>query len=131
MPEMRLNVSVKTKGAILDSTKTKAAGKRLVVEMNELLAVEAHKRVLDRLGRVLKQPTGYYESRIQVERRSQYRGVTDQRVRYGGWLEGVDPRNRTTRFKGYHTFREVKQSINQDKARIIAPAMRRYRVELA
>lgn len=131
MPEMRVNVSVSIKAKLLDSTQTKAAGARLVVEMNDLLAQEAMTRVLDRLGRVLQNPTGYYESRIAVERRSIYRGVTDQRVRYGGWLEGVDPRNRTTRFKGYHTFREVKQSINRDKERIIAPAMRKYRAELA
>lgn len=130
MPNMRLNVTVKTKAKILSSAATKAAGARLVIEMNELLAQEAMNRVLDRLGRVLKHPTGYYESRISVERRAVYRGVTDNRVRYGGWLEGVDPRNRTTRFKGYHTFREVKQSIDRDKERIIAPALRKYRSEL-
>lgn len=130
MPEMRVNVSVSAKSGILNGAKTKAAGARLVIEMNELLAQEAMTRVLNMLGRVLKHPTGYYESRIAVERRAIYRGVTDNRVRYGGWLEGVDPRNRTTRFKGYHTFREVKQSINRDKERIIAPALRKYRSEL-
>ncbi len=131
MPNMRVNVTVKTKANVLNSAKTKAAGARLVIEMNDVLAQEAMNRVLDRLGRVLQHPTGYYESRIAIERRAVYRGVTDQRVRKGGWLEGVDPRNRTTRFKGYHTFREVKQSINRDKERIIAPVLRRYRAELS
>jgi hypothetical protein len=131
MPNMRVNVTVKTKANILNGAKTKAAGARLVIEMNDVLAQEAMNRVLDRLGRSLKHPTGYYQSRISVERRAVYRGVTDNRVRYGGWLEGVDPRNRTTRFKGYHTFREVKQSINRDKERIIAPVLRRYRAELS
>ncbi len=130
MPEIRLNVSVKTKSKLLSSGATKAAGARLVVQMNEVLAQEAMNRILDRLGRVLKNPTGYYESRIAIERRAVYRGVTDQRVRYGGWLEGVDPRNRTTRFKGYHTFRDIKREINRDKERIIRPAMRRYVQEL-
>ncbi len=121
MPRFRVNVKTTQKGAIFEASKTKAAAARMVIRINEALAQEGVNRVLNRLGSVLKNPTGYYESRISVERRSTYRGVTDNGVPYGGWLEGVDSRNRTTRFKGYHSFRIAQDSLNKDKERIAQP----------
>jgi hypothetical protein len=32
---------------------------------------------------------------------------------YGPWLEGVGSRNNTTRFKGYHAFRNAAQALQQ------------------
>lgn len=130
MPRARFNVSVKLKGTIFNAAKSGAAAQRVVIGMNDLLAQEGVNRVKDRLGQVLQNPTGYYESRIQVDRRSQYRGISDGGVVYGGWLEGVDSRNKTTRFKGYRTFRIVRQSINRDKEMIVAPAVRQFIQEM-
>ncbi len=93
----------------------------MIIEINEALAKEARTRILAYLGQVLRNPTGYYESNITVERRAIARLVTDNGVVYGGWLEGVDSRNRTTRFKGYRTFRRVKQSIDTDKIKLAEP----------
>lgn len=59
------------------------------------------------LDHVLRNPTGYYRSRVQAERDR----ITDSGVVYGPWLEGVGSRNRTTRFKGYFTFRRTTQQI--------------------
>lgn len=66
-----------------------------------------------RLGEVLQHPTGYYESRI-TSGPSAHDDVDihDQGVVYGPWLEGTGSRNRTTRFKGYATFRRIAQRLD-------------------
>lgn len=130
MPRARFNVKFETKGAIFNKAKSGAAAQRVVTGMNELLAQEGVKRVKARLGQVLQNPTGFYESNIQVDRGTQYRGISDNGVVYGGWLEGVDARNKTTRFKGYRTFRIVRESINRDKTMIVAPAVQRFIQEM-
>ena len=112
MPQFRMNISVTQKGAIFNAAGSKAAARRMVIEVNEALAQEGVDRVRRRLGQVLQNPTGYYQSKIQVERRQIYRGFSDGGVIYGGWLEGVSSRNRTTRFKGYQTFRIIKQELD-------------------
>lgn len=121
MPKARFNVKVTQKGAIFNAAKHRAAATRMVTGMNDVLAQEGVRRVKARLGQVLQNPTGYYESNIQVDRRSQYRGISDGGVVYGGWLEGVDSRNKTTRFKGYRTFRIVRQELNRDKEKLVQP----------
>lgn len=83
-------------------------------EAVEVVAQEGENMVRVRLGAVLKNPTGFYESRIQTERVGTDMAVTDGGVVYGPWLEGVGSRNQTTRFKGYRTFREVTQALDAE-----------------
>lgn len=71
------------------------------------------------LDAVLKHPTGYYRSRIKANRSATGTLITDSGVIYGPWLEGTGSRNRTTRFKGYFTFRRA-QMILPQKAHAIA-----------
>lgn len=130
MPTMRMNIKVSQKGAIFKASETKAAGRRMVIAINEALAQEAFNRIKSRLGQVLKNPTGFYESRIAIDRKQIYRGVSDSNVIYGGYLEGVSSLNARTRFKGYHTFRQVKQEINRDKEKIAQPFVRRFIEEM-
>lgn len=68
--------------------------------------------VLATLGSVLRHPTGYYESQITTTGNGNSTDITDGGVIYGPWLEGVGSRNRTTRFKGYATFRRVAQQLD-------------------
>lgn len=121
MPKFRVNVKTSQKGMIFEASKTKAAAARMVILINEVLAQEGVNRVKARLDSSLKKPTGYYKSNIQVDRKATYRGVTDSGVPYGGWLEGVDSRNKTTRFKGYWAFRTAREGLNKDKERIAQP----------
>lgn len=86
----------------------------LAHDIEEKLAEDAVNEIHETLDRVLQHPTGYYESRIQTDRVSYGKRVTDGGVIYGPWLEGVSSRNQTTSFKGYHTFREVAQSIGKE-----------------
>lgn len=130
MPNMRVNMDVTQKGTLFNLGARTSAVNRAVVQINDKLAQEAVNRIHQRLGMVLKHPTGFYQSQIMIDRRETYRGVTDNNVVYGGWLEGVSSRNRTTRFKGYHTFRIVRQSMNRDKATLAGPIVIKLRKDL-
>lgn len=131
MPTMRLNVKTHHKGPIFNASATKAAGNRMVISINDAAAEVGVDLVRARLDVVLRNPTGYYRSRIAVLRRQIFRGVWDQNVAYGGWLEGVDSRNRTTRFKGYHTFRLVKEQLNNQMDDIARPMVANYVREMS
>lgn len=130
MPKFRVNVSTTQKGILFDVAKSKAAAKRAVIQVNEAIALETVTRIQTQLDRVLQHPTGHYRSRVQVVRKDIYRGVSDGGVVYGGYLEGVAKNNNTTRFKGYRTFRTVKQGIERDKDIIAAPVIKRLAKEL-
>lgn len=130
MPKFRVNVKVEQKGLLFNTAASRAAVERAVIEVNEVLAQEGVNRVQSRLKTVLQNPSGFYQKNIMVDRRTIYRGFSDNNVAYGGWLEGVSSLNRATRFKGYHTFRLVRQSLNQDKAAIAAPVVARLVREL-
>jgi hypothetical protein len=58
-----------------------------------------------------RDPTGYYESNVTISEFPNGTKISDNGVIYGPWLEGVGSRNATTRFKGYHAFREVTQMV--------------------
>ena len=131
MPNFRVNIKAHHKGPIFNLGGTKAAGNRMVVAINEAVAEKGVDMVRARLDQVLQHPTGYYRSRIAVERRTTYRGVWDQNVIYGPWLEGTGSRNKTTRFKGYHTFRKVKQELNNQMDAIARPIVAQFVRELS
>jgi hypothetical protein len=76
------------------------------------------------LSEVLQHPTGYYESQIRSERVSaEAFSINDSGVVYGPWLEGISSRNQSTRFKGYATFRRVKNRMAQKSEAIIGAAI--------
>lgn len=87
-------------------------------ETEEEVGRYAVSRITLELGTVLKNPTGFYQSRIQTERQFNNSVVNDAGVVYGPWLEGVGSRNSTTRFKGYATFRRVWVVIDKEAGRI-------------
>jgi hypothetical protein len=75
---------------------------------------------------VLQNPTGYYTSRLRVDMTMTDSVITDGGVVYGPWLEGTGSRNKTTRFKGYSTFRWVQQKLNRNGPSIAKTALPRY-----
>ncbi len=131
MPQFRVNTTVKQKGMLMNAAKSKAAAQRAIIEVNEAIAQEGVDRIKRRLDMVLVNPTGFYRSNIQIERREIYRGLSDNNVVYGGWLEGVSSRNRTTRFKGYKTFRLIQQELKNDKEQIAQPIITQLVRELS
>lgn len=78
------------------------------------------------LHRVLRVETPYY--RLQNEARPNPPGwqIWDRDVIYGPWLEGVGSRNKTTRFKGYATYRRMFQQIDRRAGVIANYTIREY-----
>lgn len=103
-----MSAEVKVSGPMFDG-RAQVAVIEFSHEIQRAVADKGVTLVRQRLGGVLRHPTGYYESQIQTE---QDHIVTDGGVIYGPWLEGVGSRNRTTRFKGYWTFRQTTQEVN-------------------
>jgi len=74
--------------------------------------------VRDELGRIVDteapESTGYYSSRLTIQRAADTTIITDRGLAYGAWLEGTSRRNDHTRFKGHHHFRRVVQDLNDN-----------------
>lgn len=98
--------------------------------MTDDLGDEGVRRVRERLGRVLKHPTGYYSSRIVKTTRMDEADVTDSRVVYGPWLEGIGSRNQQTRFKGYRTFQITSQLLDSTAEQFLQRDIARMSVVL-
>ena len=73
--------------------------------------------------RTFKTWTNTWGGSLITERRSEGWAVRD-RVVYGPWLEGTGSRNRTSRFKGYWTFRKAQQELNAKTPGIVARSLK-------
>jgi len=93
----------------------------LVDDIGREVAEEGVEDVRAMLDRSLRNPTGHYRSRIM----RQGNRVTDSRVVYGPWLEGTGSRNKTTRFKGYRSFRRATQRLDARVPAIVTPVVHR------
>jgi len=121
---LTVETAVTKRGPLLDGSAPKLvdAGAQ---EITDDVAQAAVDLVHQRLGQVLRHPTGYYRSRVVANRAggSDAVLVTDQGVVYGPWLEGVGGRNKASRFKGYRTFRHVTEQISREAAKHAQPAV--------
>ncbi|WP_031514853.1 hypothetical protein [Streptomyces sp. NRRL F-5123] len=108
-------IRVTATGPLFDG-RAQAAVARYVDDARDTLAARAEDMVLAELGRVLRHPTGYYESQIRTERVTPDTDrVSDGGVVYGPWLEGVGSRNSpVTRFAGYGHWRRVKTQLARE-----------------
>lgn len=88
---------------------------RMLAEATTELADYTRFEVLMQLDQVLQNPTGYYESQIVDQTINPWlHSINDSNVIYGPWLEGIGSRNRPRPgFPGYHTFRTVKNRMEQ------------------
>jgi hypothetical protein len=109
------------------SGKTAAAMHTYADQVGYKVATYAEDQIQARLGQVLQNPTGYYQSKVTVERAGSGYRVSDQGVIYGPWLEGTGSRNQTTRFKGYQTFRRTKALVDRKAPNIAAELLARYK----
>ncbi|KIQ67056.1 hypothetical protein TR51_06640 [Kitasatospora griseola] len=115
-----MEVMVHTAGPVFNGTASPLVTRYTQAGVQEL-ADWADGEVHRVLGQVLRHPTGYYESRVTVNRVSgDSIAITDGGVVYGPWLEGISSRNDATRFKGYGTFRRVKERVEKRADRTFA-----------
>lgn len=105
-----IGIEVSANGPIFDG-RADLITDRMCDDIAETVAQHGYDLIQQRLGHVLRHPTGYYQSRIQVNDLGSDQIINDSDVIYGPWLEGVGSRNKTTRFKGYHTFRLVAEQL--------------------
>ena len=108
-----INIHVDTSGPIFDGR----AGfivDRMVDDIAQEVAQAGEDLVQGRLAMSLRHPTGRYQGCIRIENRGfATRIIDDSNIIYGPWLEGVGSRNRTTRFKGYASFRLAGQQLQR------------------
>lgn len=78
------------------------------------------------LNAVLKVQTPYYRFKVIAEPTPPGWTIHDQRMVYGPWLEGTGSRNRTTRFKGYATFRRTVSKIQMRANEIADNVIAKY-----
>lgn len=91
------------------------------------VAAQGYAEVMTTLNASIKHPTPYYETQVTQQRFSPTLiKVHDRDVIYGPWLEGVSPRNRSTRFKGYHSFRRAYLTLTTKAPAIIQHTLDRY-----
>ncbi len=118
-------VDVVATGPVFDGRAIIAAD-RMETDITKTVAEQGVTDVQQLLDTVLRNPTGFYRSQIQTERRTndQYL-VTDGQVVYGPWLAGVSSRNKTSAFRGYQHWRRATQRLNRNVKRITQPVVTR------
>lgn len=127
MPDFQIRVNATRNGPLADGRFARAASD-YADDVQYQVARHGEELVQQRLARVLRHPTGYYQSRISVDRgRGGAYVVSDGGVVYGPWLEGTGSRNSpVTRFPGYSTFRRTKALVDRDANRIARQLLDRY-----
>lgn len=110
---MNLNADVRLSGPVFNGEAVRRIDDA-TEDAEKTVAKRGLQLVQLRLPTVLRNPTGHYQSRISVVQTGSGHEVNDDGVVYGPWLEGTGSRNRTTRFKGYATFRRVGQQLDAE-----------------
>lgn len=127
MPGIDINIKMARKGPLFTG-KTAAALGTYSDQVEYKIATFAEDQVQQRLAASLQNPTGYYQSKVTVERAGSGYHVWDQGVVYGPWLEGTGSRNApVTRFAGYSSFRRAKAMTDQKAPQIAAELLARYK----
>lgn len=122
---MATGVEVRMTGPLFDGTLEREVGLGLD-EGREAVADRGVDLVRARLDQSVRNGTGYASSRVvrDVGRTSDTDVVHDL-VIYGAWLEGTSSRNRTTRFKGYRSFRRARQELEAQAVALAEPHVAR------
>ncbi len=97
------------------------AAASMVERIRHHVASSGMQRLYIRFGRVLRDPTPIYTTRLRTRRLATRDVIDDRRMVYGPWLEGTGSRNKTTRFKGYRTFRIVTATLQIDAKDLAQP----------
>jgi hypothetical protein len=128
MPGLEIEAYVRAEGPVwrrLINRKMDLASE----EISKQLAEKGKELVLGHLAAVLVNPTGYYESQIDIEPVGVGYRVSDSDVIYGNWLEGTESRNKPRPgFPGYHTFQTVKDQLEEEAPRTARLVVREYLV---
>ncbi|MGP3917680.1 hypothetical protein [Nonomuraea sp. 10N515B] len=124
---MEITVDVDTSGLIFRTGYAEQVIKSYLDEVTLKVAGVGKADVDATLRRVLRNPTGYYQAHIAIRQFVGAAVIHDSRVIYGRWLEGVGSRNfPVTRFRGYHTFRDVHARLDAKAGEIAGHVLHQY-----
>jgi hypothetical protein len=127
MPGIEFDARMVRRGPMFTG-RTAAALGTYADQVGYKVATFAEDQIRQRLVQVLQHPTGYYQSRITVDRAGPGYRVSDSGVVYGPWLEGTGSRNApVTSFAGYATFRRTKALVDRKAPGIAAELLARYK----
>jgi hypothetical protein len=99
----------------------------MLAEAVSVTATQGYADVMLGLNQHIQFPTPYYETQINIARDGLALVVNDRDIIYGPWLEGTSSRNKTTRFKGYASFRRAADNLRRKLPSLIAPVAERWR----
>jgi hypothetical protein len=125
-----IKIDISRYGPILNNM-APAIVERFTADARHEVAQAAMAAVHKNLDASIRKPTPYYETQITTTREERDDVVHDRRVVYGPWLEGVSARNRTSRFKGYASFRRAAQEVDRRVPELVAVVMRRLIARLS
>ncbi len=118
-------MTTRATGPLFDGRALRIAD-RMSDDIIDAVAEEAFEQVGAALNVVLRNPTGFYQSRIAIRRARGSAVVDDSGVVYGPWLAGVSSRNQTSRFKGYAHWRRATQRTERLVGQTANPIVRRH-----
>lgn len=123
-----MDISIEKSGPVFDGRADRAYREFTRKSDNEL-GDAAEKLVLQNLNTSIRRNFHVYTSTIH----STSSGALSHTVHdgghpsvYGPWLEGTGSRNRTTRFKGYFSFRRAVQELESRAESIVQRVLDRY-----
>ena len=119
--------SVTITGPLFDGRAIRAVDPMMAGVVRELTA-RGNEIIDDLLQASIRQPSSppFYQARVLHETRANTGVIHDSGVIYGPWLEGISSRNRSTRFKGYSSFRRGAQRVQQEASRRMGAALKRW-----
>lgn len=120
-----MSLRVETSGPFFDG-RADAAAADATEDVSRSVAILGASMVRSNLNKVLRVQTPFYRLQVEAQPNPPDWKITDQGVIYGPWLEGTGSRNKTTRFKGYATFRRTFQQINARAATIGSGVVARF-----
>lgn len=109
-------IKIRPKGALFNGQALRAQ-RDYFEAAKQGIAEEGVIMVRDDYDRHHRNPSGYAWSQVSMSSEPDP-VVWDGGIIYGPWLEGVSSRNKTTRFKGYRTYRRMSQELNRRATRI-------------
>jgi hypothetical protein len=106
-------VKLTTRGTFFNEPERKAEITAWIDRTKEEVAKLGFDLVQARFKKAFKHPKGKYAEHVIVNRVSEDMVITDQFVIYGSWLEGTSARNKSTKFKGYSSFRKTRLELRK------------------
>jgi hypothetical protein len=117
-----VELEVTVTGPLFNGTAT-AELKAALDDIEKDVAQQAYANVMTNLEGSIQHPTPYYETQVIAQNMATSWVVHDRGIIYGPWLEGTGSRNRTTRFKGYASFRKAAQKTEAEAVPIAEHAL--------